>query len=119
MPIGGPNAGGACHDDIGRLCKDVESGGGRILQCLESHKADMSKGCKSAIQGLYAQLQKAVPACKPDVEEFCSDVPVGNGGIVQCLKKHDAEISGACKTAVAQTKKAKEKASSPMMEPPE
>lgn len=114
-PIGGKNAQGACHDDIERLCKDVQPGEGRVLQCLNSHKADVSKGCASAIQDLKAQLKK-LSACEPDVEQFCWDAPVGKGGIRQCLKKHDAELSGACKTAIAQTKKAKEKASSPAMQ---
>jgi hypothetical protein len=109
-PIGGAAGQGACHDDIERLCKDVQPGEGRVLACLKSHKADVSKGCTSAIQQLKAQLKTTAAACEPDVEKFCWDTPVGKGGITQCLKKHKAELSADCKTAVAKAKQAKGKA---------
>lgn len=46
---------GYCKSDIERLCPGVQPGGGRILQCLKSHKEEMSVGCA---QGL-AKLKKS------------------------------------------------------------
>ena len=37
----------ACSDDVMKFCKDVQSGGGRILRCLKEHENDLSPDCKS------------------------------------------------------------------------
>lgn len=37
----------ACQEDIGKLCKGVRRGGGRIIKCLKSHEAELSESCKS------------------------------------------------------------------------
>ncbi len=47
----------ACHADMEKFCKDVEKGGGRIIKCMKSHKAELSSACsqelekKKSIQG--------------------------------------------------------------------
>jgi len=97
-------SGGACHDDIDRLCKDVQPGEGRVLECLKTHQADVSKPCASGIQQVTAQLKKLSAACEPDIEKFCWDTPMGKGAVAQCLKKHQADLSDGCKSAVAQAK---------------
>jgi hypothetical protein len=108
-PIGGTAGQGACNDDIERLCKGVEPGKGLLWQCLKSHQADVSKPCAKSIQQMQAQLKKVSTACEPDVEKFCWSVPAGRGAIAQCLKKHQADLSADCKTAVAHAKKTKAK----------
>src|SRR6267378_3159321 len=35
--------------------------------------------------------------CKEDAERLCQGVEPGEGRILQCLKKHEAELSPACK----------------------
>ncbi|HEY0706541.1 MAG TPA: hypothetical protein VGG33_07085 [Polyangia bacterium] len=39
--------------------------------------------------------------CGADVETFCKDVPAPGGGRFRCLKKHEKELSAACKQHVA------------------
>ena len=39
----------ACRADVERLCKDVKPGEGRIRECLKTHAAELSDGCKAAI----------------------------------------------------------------------
>ena len=39
----------ACKDDVEKLCKDVEPGGGRILNCLKEHENEVSSKCKSKL----------------------------------------------------------------------
>lgn len=41
-----------CMEDIDRLCKGIEPGGGRILKCLKANKKGMSVGCAQALQKL-------------------------------------------------------------------
>jgi hypothetical protein len=117
-PIGGTAAEGACNDDVERLCKDVQPGEGRILECLKSNQKDVSKGCVQATQQLRAQL-KHLLACEPDVEKLCWNVPIGKGGIARCLQTNQSNVSSDCKAAIAQAKEAKGKALSTPMEPPE
>jgi len=39
-----------CMEDIERLCKGIQPGGGRLLQCLKANKKSMSVGCAQALQ---------------------------------------------------------------------
>lgn len=39
----------ACRADVDRLCKDVKPGHGQIRECLKAHAAELSDGCKAAI----------------------------------------------------------------------
>lgn len=47
-----------CKDDVARLCADVQPGGGRILQCLKSHKEGMSVGCAQGLMKLKGKAGK-------------------------------------------------------------
>ena len=37
----------ACKDDVQKFCKDVKEGGGRIIQCMKAHEAELSAECKA------------------------------------------------------------------------
>lgn len=46
MVPGGASKGlSACHDDIERLCRDVEPGDGRLGACLKENRKKLSKKC--------------------------------------------------------------------------
>ncbi len=47
-----------CKDDVERLCAGVQPGGGRILQCLKSHKEEMSVGCAQGLQKMKKSMGK-------------------------------------------------------------
>jgi hypothetical protein len=40
----------ACAADVERLCKDAKAGRGHVHACLKAHEADLSDGCKAALQ---------------------------------------------------------------------
>jgi Cysteine rich repeat len=40
----------ACDADVKQLCRGVQPGGGRILQCLEDHYQDVSDGCYQSLR---------------------------------------------------------------------
>ncbi len=42
----------ACAADVAKLCADVQSGGGKVMQCVRQHRADVSPGCSSALGAL-------------------------------------------------------------------
>lgn len=39
----------ACADDVKRVCLTVQSGDGRILQCLQEHEQDLSEACYQSL----------------------------------------------------------------------
>lgn len=40
----------ACAADADRFCKDAKAGHGYVHGCLKAHEADLSDGCKAALQ---------------------------------------------------------------------
>ncbi len=40
----------ACKQDIQRNCKDVQPGGGRIVQCLKAHESTLSPQCREKLE---------------------------------------------------------------------
>lgn len=110
---------GPCADDIGKLCKDVQPGGGAILKCLSEHEAELAPACKAHVDAMRVQgrgfgkgkgpgsgMRRQGPmfaqACKGDVQKFCTDVQPGGGRVINCLKEHAAELSPGCKAATGQ-----------------
>ncbi len=55
MGLGTPGAGQPprglieCRQDVRQHCSGVRRGGGRILQCLHEHEAELSEGCRKAL----------------------------------------------------------------------
>ena len=39
----------ACEADAQRMCADIKPGGGRLLQCLHEHEADLTPVCREAV----------------------------------------------------------------------
>ncbi len=98
---------GACKADVQKLCKDVQPGEGKILECLKTHQAEVSAPCASHIKQVQGAMKQVSQACEPDVEKYCFDAPIGKGGIASCLKKHSNDLSADCKAAVASVKQKK------------
>lgn len=49
-------------------------------------------------------------ACKADYKRYCSNVQLGGGRVMKCLKENEASLSQPCKDALAEAKeKAQEK----------
>lgn len=98
---------GACKADVEKLCKDVQPGEGRVVACLKEHKAEVSPKCTSFMKEVQHGLKQVTEACEPDVEKYCFDAPIGKGGLASCLQKHSADLSPACKEAVAKVRAGK------------
>ena len=44
----------ACMGDAKKLCSDVQRGGGRILQCLRAHDAELAPACRDGLAAMKA-----------------------------------------------------------------
>ncbi len=47
-----------------------------------------------------AQIGAIRQACRADYMQFCAAVPTGGGAALQCLQRHDTQLSAACGDAV-------------------
>jgi len=96
-----------CKKEIETYCKDVKIGEGRILACLYAHEDKLSGRCEYSLYDAAAQLQHAVAAltyaaneCKDDLKKYCADIKPGEGRLLNCIDKHDKEVSDRCKQAL-------------------
>lgn len=44
-----PRQRASCKNDLVKFCKDVKPGAGRLLACIQSHKADVSAECRATL----------------------------------------------------------------------
>ena len=93
-----------CAEEIAKYCKDVNPGGGRILNCLNEHQKDLSITCIRKLEESKQKLMEAQQACTGDLEKFCKDVQPGQGRILNCLREHAQELSPACSQMIDKTK---------------
>jgi cysteine rich repeat protein len=49
----------------------------------------------------HAQGGPMQGACKPDIQSLCGSVQPGGGRIRDCMREHRAQLSAACKVAIA------------------
>jgi len=98
-----------CKTEIDTYCKDVTPGQGRMLACLYAHSDKLSGKCEYALYDAAAQLERAVAAlsyvvneCAEDLDQFCQNVPAGEGRLLECLNKNDPKVSSRCKEAINQ-----------------
>ena len=93
-----------CAEDTARLCKGVQQGEGRILQCIKEHANELSPACKQNIAAAKEKVQDFTQACKDDMQTRCKGIKPGGGRILQCLKQHEVELSPGCKEKMEQAK---------------
>ncbi len=99
-----------CAEDIAKFCGNIKFGTPAMVNCLESHEAQLSAACReyeATMEGkrgermeqakVYAKFRQA---CRGDIARFCRDADPKQGGTVKCLKGHANEISPACSKAV-------------------
>ena len=65
--------------------------GAVLLLSTSGAMAQMRPGARAALQ-----------ACKPDIAQFCSQVPPGQGRVKACMKEHIHQLSEPCKEALFQ-----------------
>jgi hypothetical protein len=81
----------ACKADHAKFCKSTQPGGGRIVECLKSHEAELAPACKSALE--------TASTCGPEVKKICGDAK--GSALRECVKAHAAEFSESCRATLA------------------
>lgn len=112
-----------CGQDLHRFCYRVQPGEGRLIQCLSSHRGQLSPACISRLAAARPTLGVVPPSqntqspdlpsvnpptdtavtgsalrasCGPDVQTLCRGIYRNNGGVVKCLSAHRMELSPTC-----------------------
>jgi len=75
---------------------------------MKMHKIWLAALIAALAASFAAPLMAQDEACKADIEKLCKDVQPGEGGIMQCLKEHQAELSAPCKAAGEKMRAGKE-----------
>jgi len=73
------------------LTKKILMAGAVLLLSTSGAMAQMRPGMRAVLQ-----------ARKPDIAQFCSQVPPGQGRIKACMKEHLQELSEPCKEGLFQ-----------------
>jgi len=80
----------ACKADHAKFCKSVQPGGGRIVECLKSHEAELAPACKTALD--------TASTCGPELKRICGDAK--GSAMRDCVKAHAGEFSEACRATL-------------------
>jgi len=82
-------------------------GEGRIVACLYAREDKLSGRCEYALYDAAAQLEHAVTAltyvaneCRDDLKKYCADIKPGEGRLLNCIDKHEKQVSSRCKQAL-------------------
>ena len=85
----------------------ITPGQGRILACLYAHNDKLSSKYEYSLYDAAVQLERAVAAlsyvaneCDADLEKYCEEIAPGQGCLLECLEKHDKDVSNRCKQAI-------------------
>jgi hypothetical protein len=99
-----------CKAELDAYCKDVTPGDGRILACLYANSDKLTGKCGFALYDAAAQLEWAVAGlayavseCEDDLDAYCAEVPVGEGGLLECLEDNEKKVSNGCLNALKVT----------------
>lgn len=105
-PGPGPGGGhGPCAAEVQKFCASVQPGGGRVMECLKSHEADLSPACRARGEKGKARKEsrEAVhAACKDDVAKLCGGVAPGGGNVMRCLRDNKDKVSATCRDTLAE-----------------
>jgi len=93
-----------CGPDLKKLCSDVTPGNGRLLACLQSKENQLSPICKSSYEQAQATVSKKLDqeelafrdSCGSDIQKFCSNVPSGQGRLLDCITRNKDSVSPSC-----------------------
>ncbi len=55
----------ACSPYFEKLCSGVEPGGGRVLECLQNHKDELSDSCRTEVEKVMKLREQAKQSNTP------------------------------------------------------
>lgn len=96
---GGTSSG--CLQDAEKLCKGVQAGGGRGLECLARKYDQLSPACKVAMDPVKPYIIAWRDACGADIDQHCSTLPP-TAIMLNCLGAHWSTLAPTCKAKIGE-----------------
>ncbi len=87
-----------CRAEMDKFCKDVPTGQGRVLKCLQEHEADLSAECRAHVNTAAQYV-----ACLDDIMRLCPKTQPGGARGMKCLRTHQGELSDECKRELSKS----------------
>lgn len=100
----------ACDADLKQFCSQVTPGEGRLLHCVAAHEDKISSQCQYALyqsarllEELAVAINYVAKECQTEIQSHCADVKMGEGRVLECLEKNDANVGASCRQAIKDT----------------
>ena len=119
----------ACPADYQTYCSNVPTGGSASLACLKRNAQSLSQSCQQAVAAIGSPAPAAAAttapgtaapaartyappmsprqeamllrrACGMDYRTYCSEVPLGGGRVIECLRENGPSLSRQCRSAL-------------------
>lgn len=99
-----------CGEDIKQHCDGLGKNTTKVFMCLAAYEEQLTISCKQgileaslAMKTGAAALDYSLVACEADADQYCLEVPSGEGRLLQCIKANQSRVSMQCTTALKET----------------
>lgn len=101
-----------CDEDVAKFCRDIKPGTAAVMECLEAHEDKLSAACKAyesqlgGVRGKYEMREQVRyernirHSCMEDIKKFCKDISAEQGGVAECLRKQEKNLSADCRESL-------------------
>jgi hypothetical protein len=93
-----------CANDFKQYCGSVTPGGGRLVQCYEQNKNQMSGDCIGWMEGVKANAAPVQKACADMINSRCADVKGDPPAMLNCLQGNYIDLTVDCRNQLNQFK---------------
>jgi hypothetical protein len=92
--------GGPCADEAAKYCGNLTPGGGRIMQCLDNRRYDLSLACRDWVEDQTKSLKELNTVCAGEIVRFCTRDSPDSISIYLCLHNNYAALEIDCREKV-------------------
>jgi hypothetical protein len=85
-----------CADDMNKFCSGVTTGGGKLFDCYEQQKKNMSAQCVAWAENLKRTGGDLRDACAKEIDSRCSSQRSDSMELLDCLQGNYIDLSPAC-----------------------
>jgi hypothetical protein len=93
-----------CADDMNKYCSGVTTGGGKLFDCYEQQKKNMSAQCVAWAENLKNNGGALRSACSKEIEKRCSSQRSDSMELLDCLQSNYIDLSPTCVNKLNQFK---------------
>ena len=93
-----------CADDMNKFCSGVTTGGGKLFDCYEQQKQNMSAQCVAWAEYLKKNAGDLGAACSKEIDARCNSEKGDPMEMLDCLQSNYIDLSPKCVNKLNQFK---------------